>query len=219
MGQLSLCGMDAMCASSADEALSMMRHAAAAGGRSRRRCSIIRCRAAMAPLWEKPFWRNGTARHALDIAHLLGSARRRAHVLRIGVCRLSIKPVTQRDLMDCLTMVLGTQAEDWRMATQPIVTRHALRSQRMREAAPHFAGGRQHGESEGRVPYPREARSAGRCRRRRASCVDAWQTGRYHLILMDCQMPSWMATKRREKSDNTRLPASTSRSSRSRRTR
>ena len=31
MGQLSLCGMDAVCAGSADEALSLMRHAAAAG--------------------------------------------------------------------------------------------------------------------------------------------------------------------------------------------
>ena len=52
----------------------------------------------------------------------------------LGFAGYLLKPVTHRDLTDCLMMVLGTQAEDWRLATQPIVTRHALRSQRSREA-------------------------------------------------------------------------------------
>ena len=44
----------------------------------------------------------------------------------LGFAGYLLKPVTHRDLTDCLMMVLGTQAEGWRTATQPIVTRHAL---------------------------------------------------------------------------------------------
>jgi two-component system sensor histidine kinase/response regulator len=85
--------------------------------------------------------------------------------------------------------VLGTQAEDWRLATQPIVTRHALRSQRMREGHHILL-------AEDNVVNQKVA-----CRilEKLGLRVDvagdgqaafaAWQTGRYDLILMDCQMP------------------------------
>jgi two-component system, sensor histidine kinase and response regulator len=38
--------------------------------------------------------------------------------------------VTQRDLTDCLMLVLAKSAETWHSRTQPIVTRHQLRAQR-----------------------------------------------------------------------------------------
>jgi hypothetical protein len=44
-----------------------------------------------------------------------------------------LKPVSQRDLTDCLSLVLSSPAEEWHERTQPIVTRHQLRAQRGRD--------------------------------------------------------------------------------------
>src|SRR5258708_7135390 len=138
MGQLSLCGMEAVCASSADEALSLMRHAAAAGrpfevallGHHMPRCD--------GPTFGKIVLAQHAQRGAPPIQ--LPSSGQRGDwpvLLELRFAGYLLKPVAHRDLTDCLMMVLGTQAEGWRMATQPIVTRHALRSQRQREA-PHI---------------------------------------------------------------------------------
>jgi CheY-like chemotaxis protein len=86
-------------------------------------------------------------------------------------------------------MVLGTQAEGWRMATQPIVTRHALRSQRQREAH-HILLAEDNVVNQKvacrileKLGYRVDVAADGQ------AAFDAWQSGRYHLILMDCQMP------------------------------
>ena len=50
--------------------------------------------------------------------------------LDIGFAGYLLKPVTQRDLLDCLATALASRAESWHMKSQPIITRHALRSQR-----------------------------------------------------------------------------------------
>jgi two-component system sensor histidine kinase/response regulator len=134
MGQLSLCGMDAVCASSADEALSLMRHAAAAG----RAFEVALLDHQMPGCDGATLGKTIHTEEALRGARLIlltssgqrGDARLFSD---LGFAAYLLKPVTHRDLTDCLTMVLGTQAEGWRMATQPIVTRHALRSQRVRE--------------------------------------------------------------------------------------
>ena len=108
---------------------------------------------------------------------------------KLGFAGYLLKPVTHRDLTDCLTMVLGTQAEGWRMSTQPIVTRHALRSQRVR-GTHHILLAEDNPVNQKvacrileklgfRVDVAADGQAA----------FDAWQSGRYDLILMDCQMP------------------------------
>jgi PAS domain S-box-containing protein len=190
MGQLSLCGMDAMCASSADEALSMMRHAAAAG----RAFEVALLDHQMPGCDGATLGKNVLADKELLKTRLIlltssgqrGDGRKFSE---LGFAGYLLKPVTQRDLTDCLAMVLGTQAEDWRMATQPIVTRHALRSQRMRESH-HILLAEDNAVNQKvacrileklglRVDVAADGQAA----------YEAWQTGRYHLILMDCQMP------------------------------
>ena len=50
----------------------------------------------------------------------------------IGFAGYLFKPVTQRDLTECLILVLANTAESWHLRSQPMITRHALRAQRAR---------------------------------------------------------------------------------------
>jgi two-component system sensor histidine kinase/response regulator len=107
----------------------------------------------------------------------------------LGFAGYLLKPVTHRDLTDCLSMVLGTQAEGWRTSTQPIVTRHALRSQRQRETQ-HILLAEDNPVNQKvacrileKLDYRVDVAADGQ------AAFTAWQSGRYHLILMDCQMP------------------------------
>jgi two-component system, sensor histidine kinase and response regulator len=190
MGQLSLCGMDAVCASSADEALSLMRHAVAAqrpfevalldhqmpGCDGSTLGKIILAEAALA----------GTRLILLTSSGQRGDGRKFSD---LGFAGYLLKPVTHRDLTDSLMMVLGTQAQDWRMSTQPIVTRHALRSKRVRESN-HILLAEDNPVNQKvacrileKLGYRVDVAADGQ------AAFNAWQTGRYDLILMDCQMP------------------------------
>ena len=107
----------------------------------------------------------------------------------IGFAGYLLKPVTQRDLIDCLMLVLGESAEIWHMQRSPSSRAKQLRAQRVPAHEPHPARRRQCGEPEGgaalleKLGYRVDVVANGR------AAVDAWQTGRYDLILMDCQMP------------------------------
>jgi PAS domain S-box-containing protein len=190
MGQLSLCGMDAVCASSADEALSLMRHAAAAG----RAFEVALLDHQMPGCDGATLGKTIIAEHSLRGARLilLTSSGQRGDgriFSELGFAGYLLKPVSHRDLTDCLMMVLGTQAEGWRMSTQPMITRHALRTQRLH-------GSRHILLAEDNVVNQKVAcRILEKLGYRVDVAVDgqaaftAWQSGRYHLILMDCQMP------------------------------
>jgi CheY-like chemotaxis protein len=182
MGQLSLCGMDAVCASSADEALSLMRHAAAAGRPFEVALLDHQMPGCDGATLGKTILSEETLRGARLI--LLTSSGQR------GDGRMFSELGFARDLTDCLMMVLGTQAEGWRMATQPIVTRHALRSQRVREAQHHVLLAEDNVVNQKvacrvleKLGYRVDVAVDGQ------AAFEAWQSGRYHLILMDCQMP------------------------------
>jgi PAS domain S-box-containing protein len=190
MGQLSLCGMDAVCASSADEALSLMRHAALAG----RPFEVALLDHQMPGCDGATLGKTILAEHALRGARLilLTSSGQRGDgrmFSELGFAGYLLKPVTQRDLTDCLMMVLGSEAEGWRMATQPIVTRHALRSQRLREthhillAEDNVVNQKVACRILEKLGYRVDVAADGQ------AALEAWQSGRYHLILMDCQMP------------------------------
>jgi two-component system, sensor histidine kinase and response regulator len=190
MGQLSLCGMEAVCASSADEALSMMRIAATAA----RPFEVALLDHQMPGCDGATLGKTILAEPALRGARLilLTSSGQRGDgrmFSELGFAGYLLKPVTQRDLTDCLMMVLGMQAEGWRMATQPIVTRHALRSQRHREAH-HILLAEDNVVNQKvacrileKLGYRVDVAADGQ------AAFEAWQSGRYHLILMDCQMP------------------------------
>ena len=190
MGQLSLCGMEAVCASSADEALSLMRHAAAAS----RPFEVALIDHQMPGCDGATLGKTILAEDALGCARLilLTSSGQRGDgrmFSELGFAGYLLKPVTHRDLTDCLMMVLGTQAEGWRMATQPIVTRHALRTQRQRDvhhvllAEDNVVNQKVACRILEKLGYRVDVAADGQ------AAFEAWQSGRYHLILMDCQMP------------------------------
>jgi PAS domain S-box-containing protein len=190
MGQLSLCGMDAVCASSADEALSLMRHAAVAG----RPFEVALLDHQMPGCDGATLGKTIVSEESLRGTRLilLTSSGQRGDgrmFSDLGFAGYLLKPVTHRDLTDCLMMVLGTQAEDWRMATQPIVTRHALRSQRVREvrhillAEDNVVNQKVACRVLEKLGYRVDVAADGQ------AAYTAWESGRYQLILMDCQMP------------------------------
>jgi two-component system, sensor histidine kinase and response regulator len=190
LGQLSLCGMDAACASSADEALSLMRIAAMAG----RPFEVALLDHQMPGCDGATLGKTIMAEPALRCARLilLTSSGQRGDgrmFSELGFAGYLLKPVTHRDLTDCLMMVLGTQAEGWRTATQPIVTRHALRSQRQREthhillAEDNLVNQKVACRILEKLGYRVDVAADGQ------AAFEAWQSGRYHVILMDCQMP------------------------------
>jgi signal transduction histidine kinase/DNA-binding response OmpR family regulator len=107
----------------------------------------------------------------------------------LGFAGYLLKPVMQPDLIDGLTLLLAGSAESWQLKTQPIVTRHLLRERRGLESksillaednAVNEKVARRILEGLGhRVDSVKDGQEA----------VSAWQTGRYDVILMDCQMP------------------------------
>src|SRR5690606_18391802 len=124
---------------------------------------------------------------------LLTSSGLRGDALRfaqIGFAGYLLKPVAESDLIDCLLVVLGGDAKDWHSQTQPIVTRHELRVLRNRsdrkrlllaEDVPVNQKVACHALE--KLGYEVDVVSNGR------EAVAAWETGKYDLILMDCQMP------------------------------
>ncbi|MET0986310.1 MAG: response regulator [Steroidobacteraceae bacterium] len=190
MGQLLLCHVDPVCASSADEALALLRHAHVSG------------RPFDAALLDHLMPECDGAELGQAIVNdatlkstrliLLTSSGRRAdgqHFADIGFAAYLLKPVTQRDLTECLTVVLGNDAQVWHTQTQPIVTHDQLVAHRT-------VGGNRILLAEDNVVnqkvavrlleklgYRVDVVSDGR------AAVSAWRSGRYDLVLMDCQMP------------------------------
>ena len=190
MGQLSLCGMDPLCASSADEALSQMRQAAAAG----RPFEVALLDHQMPGTDGANLGQTILGEPELRATRLIlltSSGQRGEGQLfgELGFAGYLLKPITYRDLTDCLMMVLGARAEIWSMRSQPMVTRHALLSHRSRDSHRILV-------AEDNVVNQKVA-----CRllEKLGFSVDvaadgeaafrAWSSGRYDLILMDCQMP------------------------------
>ena len=190
MGQLSLCGMDPLCASSADEALSQMRHAAAAG----RPFEVALLDHQMPGVDGASLGRSILSEQELAATRLIlltSSGQRGEGRLfgDLGFAGYLLKPITHRDLTDCLMMVLGVRAETWSMRSQPIVTRQALLTHRSRASHRILV-------AEDNVVNQKVAcRILEKLGLRVDVAADgeaafrAWSSGRYDLILMDCQMP------------------------------
>jgi PAS domain S-box-containing protein len=212
MGQLLLCGVEAVSASSADEALSLMRQSHAAG------------RAFDAALLDHLMPDCDGAELGRIIVHdetikstrliLLTSSGQRGdgHIFAdIGFAGYLLKPVTQRDLTECLIMALAQPALSWHLRSQPIITRHALRAQRARTrnrvllAEDNLVNQKVASRLLERLEYQVEVVADG------LAAVAAWQTRQFDVIIMDCQMPrmdGYAATReiRRLEAGGVRIP-------------
>jgi CheY-like chemotaxis protein len=122
-----------------------------------------------------------------------------------------LKPIGQRDLTDCMLLVLGFDAQDWQTRTQPIVTRHEIlmtrapSNRRVLVADDSEVNQKVARRMVEKLGYAVDVVSNGR------EALAAWQSGRYDLILMDCQMPEldgYEATReiRRREEPGTRIP-------------
>jgi signal transduction histidine kinase/DNA-binding response OmpR family regulator/HPt (histidine-containing phosphotransfer) domain-containing protein len=212
MGQLLLCGVEPVSASSADEALALMRQARAAG------------RPYDAALLDHLMPDCDGARlgriinqdeslKATRLVLLTSSGRRGDGQLfaDIGFAGYLLKPVTQRDLTECLILVLANTADSWHLQSQPMITRHALRSQRSRTrnrillAEDNPVNQKVASKLLEKLGYRVDIVADG------LAAVAAWQTGKFDLIIMDCQMPlmdGYAATReiRRLEADTRHIP-------------
>ena len=190
MGQLLLCGVEPVSASSADEALCLMRQAHAAGrpyDAALLDHQMPDCDGA--ELGRMIIQDEGTKSTRLVLLTSSGQRGDGQMFARIGFAGYLLKPVTQRDLTECLILVIANDADSWHMQSQPIITRLALRAQRTRNgnrillAEDNLVNQKVAVRLLERLDYHVEVVPNGQ------AAIAAWQTGNFDLILMDCQMP------------------------------
>jgi CheY-like chemotaxis protein/HPt (histidine-containing phosphotransfer) domain-containing protein len=190
MGQLVLCGVDPVSASSADEALALLRQASAAG----RPYDAALVDHLMPDCDGAELGRIIIQEESIKSTRLIlltsSGQRGDGHLFAdIGFAGYLLKPVTQRDLTECLILVLANTAQSWHLQSQPMVTRHALRARRCRTAnrillaEDNVVNQKVALRLLENLDYRVEVVADGR------GAVAAWQSGKFDLILMDCQMP------------------------------
>jgi CheY-like chemotaxis protein len=105
----------------------------------------------------------------------------------LGFAAYLFKPVSFGDLRECLRRVMSVHGADWRARTQPIVVTAQLPptliTDRILLAEDNPVNQKVALGALERLGYKADAVGNG------SAAVSAWQTGRYALILMDCQMP------------------------------
>jgi CheY-like chemotaxis protein len=190
MGQLLNCGVEPVCASCADEALALLRQAHA----THRAFDAALIDHYMPNCDGEQLGRLIVQDEALRSTHLilLTSSDRRGDsglFASIGFAGYLLKPVTPRDLADCLALALARSADSWHLQSQPILTRHALRTQRLRTgrrvllAEDNLVNQKVAVRLLETLGYSVEVVGDGR------AAIAAWRTRPFDLILMDCQMP------------------------------
>jgi signal transduction histidine kinase/AmiR/NasT family two-component response regulator len=107
----------------------------------------------------------------------------------LGFAGCLMKPVTKRDLVECISLALSVRPEEWHAQTQPIITQKQLCAQRGREkwrilvAEDNAVNRKVAVRTLEKLGYRVDVVNDGR------EAVLAWASGRYDLILMDCEMP------------------------------
>jgi signal transduction histidine kinase/ligand-binding sensor domain-containing protein/CheY-like chemotaxis protein len=105
----------------------------------------------------------------------------------LGFAAYLLKPVSFGDLRECLRRVMSVHGADWRARTQPIVITAQLPpklvTDRILLAEDNPVNQKVALGALERLGYKADVVGNG------SAAVSAWQTGRYALILMDCQMP------------------------------
>jgi len=105
----------------------------------------------------------------------------------LGFAAYLQKPVTRRELHECLARVMSLDGSQWHERTQPILVgkraRGALEKPLVLLAEDNVVNQKVALGILEKMGYKVDVVSNG------ADALTAWQSGRYHLILMDCQMP------------------------------
>jgi signal transduction histidine kinase/CheY-like chemotaxis protein/streptogramin lyase len=189
MGQAMAFGMDCQCVGSASDALALLRQAASASTPFD------------VALIDHHMPEDGAKLGAQIVADeqikatrliLLTSSGQRGEGRQfadIGFAGYLLKPVSQRDLLDALTSILCSPAEAWHQQSRRMVTNHVLREQRNERkhrlllAEDNLVNQKVACRTLERLGYSVDTVLDGR------AAVAAWESGRYDLILMDCQMP------------------------------
>jgi CheY-like chemotaxis protein/HPt (histidine-containing phosphotransfer) domain-containing protein len=115
-----------------------------------------------------------------------GDARRCAE---LGFAGYLLKPVVRHDLVECMLLVMSATGADWQSGSHPIVTRQEVRANRARSARrillaeDNVVNQKVAAAVLEKLGHQVDAVQNGR------EAVEAWRSGRYDLILMDCQMP------------------------------
>jgi ligand-binding sensor domain-containing protein/signal transduction histidine kinase/DNA-binding response OmpR family regulator len=105
----------------------------------------------------------------------------------LGFAAYLLKPVSQRNLRECLVRVMSVDGAKWHERTQPIVL--AERSEGIFDdrlillAEDNLVNQKVGRQTLAKIGYKVDVVSNG------AEAIAAWESGRYHLVLMDCQMP------------------------------
>jgi len=106
---------------------------------------------------------------------------------KLGFAAYLLKPVSQRELRECLCRVMSLNGAQWHERTQPIVVvervQEMLDHQRILLAEDNLVNQKVACQTLERIGYKVDVVSNG------AEAITAWESGRYCIILMDCQMP------------------------------
>jgi two-component system, sensor histidine kinase and response regulator len=212
LGQLLLCGVDPVVSCSAGEALTLMHQAAVIG----RPYDAALLDYLMPDCDGAQLGRMIVREKSMQATRLilLTSSALRGHeqlFADIGFAGYLLKPVTQRDLTQCLVQALANDAESWHMKSQPIITHDTLQARRV------VSGARILLAEDNPVNQKVAAHLLERLGHRVDVVIDgnaavaAWDRNHYDLILMDCQMPhldGYEATReiRRREGGERRIP-------------
>jgi len=190
MGLLLRGGADPISASSAAEALTLMRSAHAAG----RPFEVALLDHQMPECDGADLGQQITADPELKRTRLIlltssGQRTDSQMFADIGFAGYLLKPVTQHDLTECLMLVLAQGPDGVSSRMQPIITQDNLQGQRSRRRnrvllaednlVNQKVAARLLEKLGCRVDVVGDGRAA----------IEAWRTGQYDLIFMDCQMP------------------------------
>jgi PAS domain S-box-containing protein len=186
--QLQRLGLDATSAGSAREALALLREAHAA----RRPFAVALVDHRMPECDGGELCNTINADQDLNVTRLVlltSSQPLYEAFTSLGIAACLAKPVTERDLGDCLQVVLAGSVGDWHSHTSPVVTQNLLRARRGR-ASRHILVAEDTPASRmvacrtlERLGYRATGVADGR------QAVTAWESGQFHLILMDWEMP------------------------------
>ncbi len=190
-GQLALWGVQAVTAADAPSGLAALIEAAAAG----QPFEVALLDYHMPGIDGEELGRSIRAQPQLDPTRLvlLTSAGSRGDVRRfaeLGFAGYLLKPITERELAGCLSLVISNSGDSWRQREQPLVTRHqvsavgGLERARVLLAEDNAVNQKVARAMLERLGVAVEVVSNGR------EAVAAWKSGRFDVIFMDCQMPA-----------------------------
>ena len=188
-GQLALIGLDCKCACSADEALSLLRNAALSGGYDvalldHQMPAVDGVALATAILADPSL-----ATRKLVLLTSSGQRDEKRMYHEMGFAGYLLKPVSLRELKECLNVVLGSEVSAAEASAAREAPRHVCPDPSERKdrlilvADDNAVNQKVASRLLETLGYRVELASDGQ------QALEAWETGRFSLILMDCQMP------------------------------